>query len=109
MPIDKLLPCPFCGGEALKVDDYDDIDQPSFIECQGCFVVTAPFYNGYPTKPWNPRATTKREEKLREALKEIIKGEGAYSKDAHTFAVNVIENIKKTAKQALQQTEEQGQ
>jgi len=53
------------------------------------------------------RNTTKQEEALEEALTEILKGEGAYSKDQHTFAVNVIENTQKIAKQALQQTEEQ--
>ncbi len=42
---------------------------------------------------------------LREALKEIARGEGAFSRDHLKHAENCIENMKVIAKQALVQSE----
>lgn len=44
---------------------------------------------------------------LLEALKEIAKGEGAYSRDPLTHAGNVITNMKVIANQAIRNAEEQ--
>lgn len=38
---------------------------------------------------------------LREALKEIVKGEGAFSRDPLTHATNCIDNMKAIARRAL--------
>lgn len=45
-------------------------------------------------------------EKLRHALQEIAKGNGAYSLDQYQFACNVIENMKGIAQRALDGTYE---
>ena len=42
-------------------------------------------------------------DRLKRALKEISKGEGAYSLDPLTHAANTIESMKETAKCALEQ------
>jgi len=44
---------------------------------------------------------TEENERLRQALAEIAKGEGAFSRDPLTHASNTIDNMKRLAEQAL--------
>lgn len=46
------------------------------------------------------------EKEVARLLKEIMKGEGAYSRDRLTHAGNCVENMKGLAKQALELLEE---
>ena len=56
---DKLKPCPFCGGKAKVIEEYDCMigKNAYFIECCNC---RATFYNGNANKnkeieKWNRR------------------------------------------------------
>lgn len=54
---EKLLPCPFCGGEAI----YESHDKLGFqrIRCTGCAVKTGYYavnHGGNPAIDWNRRA-----------------------------------------------------
>lgn len=60
--MDKLKPCPFCGGEAEIVEDMVFMGDVG-IECQNCFIqFTAPPHDeriinekGYMITMWNRR------------------------------------------------------
>ena len=59
----KLLPYPFCGGEAERVDvpaeaDYDDGAGGSFIQCRRCVASTGLHYEFKENlvSSWNDRA-----------------------------------------------------
>lgn len=55
----KLLPCPFCGGEAKSIEDVDDYG--IFIKCQECVMVTAIFnHTSVLIKAWNTRTLEQR-------------------------------------------------
>lgn len=55
------------------------------------------------------RELQKENERLVLALKEIVKGEGAYNEDNMQHAINTIENMKQLAKEALEPiTESEG-
>jgi Lar family restriction alleviation protein len=60
MQNDKLLPCPFCGGEAIINEDFD-IDITYQAMCSSCFCKTRFFAT---TKSavitWNTRKPMKR-------------------------------------------------
>lgn len=47
----KLKPCPFCGGNKIKLV-YNILSGPS-LNCQGCGVVVK--HGIYPEKAWNRR------------------------------------------------------
>lgn len=77
MDMTKLLPCPFCGGEAERVDNGptahqaqiarswgDDVyDGGSFIRCTACDAATTIHYERREnlTSDWNRRVHYKRE------------------------------------------------
>jgi Lar family restriction alleviation protein len=62
----ELLPCPFCGGEAERIDFEDEEVEPdniggSCISCTQCHVSTAVVFDFKETlySSWNERVRTK--------------------------------------------------
>ena len=54
---------------------------------------------------WDEAKRTSKTDELLTALKEIAKGEGAYSRDQLEHCVNAVENMKNLAKQAIKLVE----
>lgn len=56
----KLLPCPFCAGEARLVLDKDGM---GFVECMFCPIAITELSTdvGYLVNTWNTRHEPKRE------------------------------------------------
>ena len=55
MIMDKLKPCPFCGGEAAFLGETQSI---KCKQCGGMFIVTNPFTTRLEAKEaWNRRVT----------------------------------------------------
>lgn len=54
----QLLPCPFCGGEAIRtaLKIAEMVHAEKRVECMKCEAQTAPFGNyGDAQKAWNKR------------------------------------------------------
>jgi hypothetical protein len=75
----KLLPCPFCGGEAYE--GYDDCSYGDYVECSDCLTkvrnLTFSSINPQPDAAtvWQRRAPTPREQELEaqnKALWELV-------------------------------------
>ena len=61
MQNNKLLPCPFCGGEAIKVAfTWACIADESTIECTICGARTTVLKTEEAIKRWNTRKLTER-------------------------------------------------
>ncbi len=81
MPTDKLLPCPFCGGE--NTTGVTETDRENFIYCIPCNLA---FYSiilrdrDEKYKRWNTRVTTTREAELSAKLREREKPDYYYDK-----------------------------
>ena len=100
--MDKLLPCPFCSeSEKLEGDCRISDENTPYIICRTCGACSPDSgeYN------WNNRkGIQERDEVIKvlvEACKEISKGKGAYSIDRLEHAINIIENMKEMAEQAI--------
>lgn len=54
----NLLPCPFCGGEAVVTRDNEDGNNGSKVECVKCWISTEEYQTKYEAdaiKAWNTR------------------------------------------------------
>lgn len=61
MQNDKLLPCPFCGGEAIKVPfTWACISDECTIECTMCGARTTVLHEEDAIKQWNTRKPMER-------------------------------------------------
>lgn len=61
MQNDKLLPCPFCGGEAIKVAfTWVNIADESTIDCTICGARTKVLKTEEAIKSWNTRKPMER-------------------------------------------------
>lgn len=124
MPTDKekLLPCPFCGGEA-QVEDYEyrrqflnPTEGDCRITCDGCMARSDVMRNEdgdgdrvkAAIKVWNARYPTKREEKLRKALEHCnnVLKEHIRKPEPIGKLMGFMKGAQQTAEQALQQTED---
>ena len=81
----KLLPCPFCGGEA-EITRYGDSRQSTQYTCThcGCFLETGETFDH--GKDWNTRSD-EANKKMIEALHEII---DAYGEDEGYIPLRVL-------------------
>ncbi len=91
--MEELKPCPFCGGENLKIEDgYADCG--CWVECCTCGA-NNPFRHGTHSEAfaaWNTRAKDKESEILLSALEQIGKGD---------VPVNGVSGLKFIANNAL--------
>ena len=77
MSCERLLKCPFCGGEAKMTESFTG--SGVFVECTNCGATTLTFYYkdriNKATKAWNNRKPVDDVlERLEESI-QIIKGE----------------------------------
>ena len=95
----KLLPCPFCGGEAEIVTEKSRVGQVGRVECVKCSckktVLKAPNYEGDIEKDitdsWNTRKPMERiVERLEEAEKHCLK---MHDWTGHTSICQAIEIV----------------
>lgn len=47
--MDKLKPCPFCGGEAELRDGFIYLDETRLVVCKKCHVRTVPVLINHPS------------------------------------------------------------
>ena len=84
----KLLPCPFCGGEAeLDIDDLGNW----LVRCKKCFCRTSRSMSKFfPTVSWNTR---KPMQEIVERLEEIRDDswDGTYEQMVHV--VNIVNEV----------------
>lgn len=70
-----LLPCPFCGGKAIRSHhDYSEHGEEVVIGCEGCLVeirVSDPF-DGECEGIWNERYNSDWDEAIKECLTKLL-------------------------------------
>jgi len=93
----KLLPCPFCGGEAYE--GYDDCSYGDYVECSDCLTkvrnLTFSSINPQPDAAtvWQRRAPTPREQELEAVLDEARKALADFAllfKSSNSVAVSMV-------------------
>lgn len=80
----KLRACPFCGGEAQRIDiDYGENSGGSCIECKRCWASSRVEFERKENfiAAWNHRTDTALVEALREALEALNSAVDAFWND----------------------------
>jgi len=103
MPTDQLMSCPFCDGCA-EIERRGTARVGCMVICTDCGASHESGDTCNSGQSWNTRATTKREEELREALEKIFK----VSYDSRYYDL-LLTKCGLIAEEALQQTEEDKQ
>ena len=89
----KLLPCPFCGGEAKICDE--DFLKGRFVFCTECGIQTKLYVRGntieQSVSAWNTRKPMERiVERLEESADQCIKIGDVYGFSATNEAISVV-------------------